>query len=138
MAFLALRRFGLEYPYAAESDYYNWILNGLREFWEIATVLRLAAQAFSKQYCLTPSRARGSCIAWASFKTGAPKLSAALIFLWLLSFYQEKESNNDFLKYSTVLASPVSASTFGDQSSTFFASEISGLRCFGSSWGRGR
>jgi len=29
----------------------------------------------------------------ASFKTGAPKLSAALIFLWLLSFYQEKESN---------------------------------------------
>jgi hypothetical protein len=80
MAFLALRRFGLEYPYAAESDYYNWILNGLREFWEIATVLRLAAQAFSKQYCLTPSRARGSCIAWASFKTVAPKLSAALIF----------------------------------------------------------
>jgi len=34
-----------------------------------------------------------SCNAWASFKTGAPKLSAALIFLWLLSFYQEKESN---------------------------------------------
>jgi len=34
-----------------------------------------------------------SCIAWASFKTGAPKLSAALIFLWLLSFYQEKESD---------------------------------------------
>jgi hypothetical protein len=34
-----------------------------------------------------------SYIAWASRKTRAPKLSAALIFLWLLSFYQEKESN---------------------------------------------
>jgi hypothetical protein len=34
-----------------------------------------------------------SCIACASLKTGAPKLSAALIFLWLLSFYQEKESD---------------------------------------------
>jgi hypothetical protein len=34
-----------------------------------------------------------SCIAWASLKTVAPKLSAALIFLWLLSFYQEKESD---------------------------------------------
>jgi hypothetical protein len=53
-----------------------------------------------------------SCIAWARRKTGAPKLSAALIFahnllflkvfassplrgsvLWLLSFNQEKESN---------------------------------------------
>jgi hypothetical protein len=34
-----------------------------------------------------------SCIAWASLKTGAPKLSEALIFLWLLSFYQEKESD---------------------------------------------
>jgi hypothetical protein len=39
-----------------------------------------------------------SCIAWASRKTGAPKLSAALIFLWLLSFYQEKESNMDLDK----------------------------------------
>jgi hypothetical protein len=34
-----------------------------------------------------------SCIAWASLKTGAPKLSEALIFLWLLSSYQEKESD---------------------------------------------
>jgi hypothetical protein len=34
-----------------------------------------------------------SCIAWASLKTVAPKLSAALIFLWLLSLYQDKESN---------------------------------------------
>jgi hypothetical protein len=51
--------------------------------------------AFSKQYCLSETEARGgaSCIAWASLETGAPKLSAALIFLWLLSFYQEKESN---------------------------------------------
>jgi hypothetical protein len=28
-----------------------------------------------------------------SLKTIAPKLSVALIFLWLLSFYQEKESD---------------------------------------------
>jgi len=53
------------------------ILKGLREFWEIATVLKLAVVAISKQYCLTLSRAKGSCIAWASWKTVAPKLSAA-------------------------------------------------------------
>jgi hypothetical protein len=58
--------------------------------------LRLAARALSKQYCLSaPREERGgtSCIAWARLKTGAPKLSEALIFLWLLSFYQEKESD---------------------------------------------
>jgi hypothetical protein len=59
--------------------------------------LRLAAVAKSKQYCLSDAEARcgASCIACASRKTGAPKLSAALIFLWLLSFYQEKESDMD-------------------------------------------
>jgi len=31
----------------------QWISNGLREFWEIATVLKLAALAYSKQYCLS-------------------------------------------------------------------------------------
>jgi hypothetical protein len=31
----------------------GWIYYGLREFWEIATVLRLAAMALSKQYCLS-------------------------------------------------------------------------------------
>ena len=56
-------------------------------FWDIATVLKLAEVALSKQYCLTPSEARGSCIAGASRKTGAPKLSAALNFLWLLSLF---------------------------------------------------
>jgi len=50
-------------------------LNDLRLFWEKATVLRLAAKALSKQYCLSDTEARGgaSCIAWASRKTGAPK-----------------------------------------------------------------
>ncbi len=81
---------------------------------------------------------RPSRIAWARLKTGAPKLYAALIFLWLLSFYQEKESNNDFLKYSTVFVRPISTSTFGDQFNSFLAREISGFRCFGSSCGRGR
>ena len=32
-----------------------------------------------------------SCIAWASRKTGGPKLSAALNFLWLLFLFQDKE-----------------------------------------------
>jgi hypothetical protein len=73
----------------------NWVSKGLREFWEKATVLRLAAKACCKQYCLTLSNAKGSCIAWASRKTGAPKLSAALNFLWLLSLFQDKESNMD-------------------------------------------
>jgi hypothetical protein len=30
-----------------------WISDGLREFWEKATVLKLAAGAISKQYCLS-------------------------------------------------------------------------------------
>ena len=34
-----------------------------------------------------------SGIARASLKTISPKLSVALIFLWLLSYYQEKESD---------------------------------------------
>jgi hypothetical protein len=33
--------------------YYFWISNGLREFLEIATVLKFAVGAFSKQYCLS-------------------------------------------------------------------------------------
>jgi hypothetical protein len=55
---------------------------------------------------LTPSLSRGSCIAWASLKTGAPKLSAALIFLWLLSFYQEKESDIFLKNKRTEVSSP--------------------------------
>jgi hypothetical protein len=57
--------------------------------------LRLAAVAKSKQYCLSDAEVRGgaSCIACASRKTGAPKLSAALIFLWFLSLHQDKERN---------------------------------------------
>jgi hypothetical protein len=45
-----------------------WILTGLREFWVIATVLRLAAWAWCKQYCLRRIRQLAettSCIAWA-------------------------------------------------------------------------
>ena len=54
-----------------KSEYSNWISNGLREFWDKATVLRLAAVAKSKQYCLSDAEARGgaSCIAWARRKT---------------------------------------------------------------------
>jgi hypothetical protein len=69
-----------------------WISPGLREFWEEATVLRLAAVACSKQYCLTPSGARGSCIAWARRKTEAPKLSAALIFFGY--FFVSRQKSN--------------------------------------------
>jgi hypothetical protein len=35
-----------------------WVSNGLREFWEIASVMRLAARALSKQYCLSEQRER--------------------------------------------------------------------------------
>ena len=53
----------------------SWISNGLRLFWDIATVFRLAVLAFCKQYCLSDAEERGgaSCIAWASLETGAPK-----------------------------------------------------------------
>ena len=75
------------------------ISNGLREFWDKAIFFRLAAQAIGKQYCLSDaerSRGRASCIAWASVKTIAPKFSAALNFLWLLSLFQDKERNKGF------------------------------------------
>jgi hypothetical protein len=35
------------------------ISNGLREFWEIATVLKIAAWALNKQYCLSDTPAGG-------------------------------------------------------------------------------
>ena len=35
-----------------------WISNGLREFWEKATVLKLAARVCSKQYCLSECNER--------------------------------------------------------------------------------
>jgi len=49
-----------------------WVSTGLREFWEIAIGLKLAARALSKQYCLSDaerSRGRTNCIACASRKT---------------------------------------------------------------------
>jgi len=45
MAMLALRRFVLEYSLVWKSEYYNWVSEGLREFWEKATVLSFAARA---------------------------------------------------------------------------------------------
>jgi len=47
------------YPLAPSTMNFNnimrtfWISNGLREFWKIATVLKIAARAFCKQYCLS-------------------------------------------------------------------------------------
>ena len=38
----------------------SWISNGLRLFWEIAIVFRLAMVAFSKQYCLSDPAKRES------------------------------------------------------------------------------
>jgi len=35
-----------------------WISNGLREFWEIATILKLAVMACCKQYCLSEQSER--------------------------------------------------------------------------------
>jgi len=39
-------------------DFVFWISTGLREFWERATVLKLAARACSKQYCLSECNER--------------------------------------------------------------------------------
>jgi len=43
---------------AVNTEYVYWISNGLREFWEEATVLKLAAGAFCKQYCLSECNER--------------------------------------------------------------------------------
>jgi len=60
-----------------------------------ATVLRLAARGLSKQYCLRDPPVGGDRVVLRgqAEKQEAPKLSAALNFLWLLSLFQDKESN---------------------------------------------
>jgi hypothetical protein len=82
----------------SQNDSCFWILSGLREFWEIAIVLRLAAVAFSKQYCLSEAKARSgaSCIAWASRKTVAPKFSAALIFAHNFNYFLRVFASSPF------------------------------------------
>ena len=60
------------------------ILSGLREFWEKATVLRLAGKAFLKQYCL--SRPKGGelyCVG--KSKNRSPKILCSLEFYSLRS-----------------------------------------------------
>jgi hypothetical protein len=41
------------FGFAPAPLFLKWILKGLREFWEKVTVLRLAARACCKQYCLS-------------------------------------------------------------------------------------
>jgi hypothetical protein len=50
----------------SQNSFCFWILKGLREFWEKATVLKLVAMDLSKQYCLRRNEVTTSCIAWAS------------------------------------------------------------------------
>jgi hypothetical protein len=66
----------------------SWISTGLREFWDKATVLRLAALACCKQYCLTPSEAEGELYCVGKAQNRSPKIICSLDFLFL--FYQEK------------------------------------------------
>ena len=44
------------------------------EFWDKATVLKLAARAYSKQYCLTPSEVSGELYCVGKLKNRSPKI----------------------------------------------------------------
>jgi hypothetical protein len=70
--------------------YYFWISNGLREFWEKATVLKLAARACSKQYCLTPSEASGELYCVGKLKNRSPKIICSLDFS-LVTFFASRQ-----------------------------------------------
>jgi len=52
MALTALQNFAPFPVCHRASKVFVWISNGLREFWDKATVLKLAAVACCKQYCL--------------------------------------------------------------------------------------
>jgi hypothetical protein len=78
----------------------KWISNGLREFWGKAKVLKLAAGACCKQYCLSDPAYAGERVVLrgqASKQEPQSRIlgTAALNFLWLLSLFQDKESNMD-------------------------------------------
>lgn len=90
MALLALRRFELVYSLVGKSEYYNWVLNGLREFWEIATILKLAAMAISKQYCLTPSEVSGELYCVGKLQNSSPKILCSLD-LSLVAFFASRQ-----------------------------------------------
>jgi hypothetical protein len=63
-----------------------WILIGLRTFWVKVIVLKPAAMACCKQYCLRSSAKRSDelyCVG--RLKNKNPKMFCSLDFLWLLS-----------------------------------------------------
>jgi hypothetical protein len=74
-----------------------WISQGLREFWDKATVLKLAAWAYSKQYCLSdPAQRDRELYCMSKLKNRRPKIICSLSAsrrIWLLSLFQDKESN---------------------------------------------
>jgi hypothetical protein len=62
---------------------------GLREFWEKATVLKLAAKAFSKQYCLRrPKADELYCVG--KLKNRSPKIICSLD-LSLVTFFVSRQ-----------------------------------------------
>ena len=68
-----------------------WISNGLRLFWKIATVLRLAARALSKQYCLSPASTGRFVLHGLAERQEPQNNLPALIFLCYFLFIKEKK-----------------------------------------------
>ena len=62
-----------------------WISNGLREFWEIATVLKIAARACCKQYCLRRTK-DDELYCVGKLKNRSPKIICSLDF-FLVTFF---------------------------------------------------
>jgi hypothetical protein len=84
----------LHLHYAINIENIFWISTGLREFWEIATVLRLAASAYCKQYCLrsTPREVEEDdelyCVG--KLKNRSPKIICSLEFS-LVTFFVSRQ-----------------------------------------------
>jgi hypothetical protein len=68
-----------------------WISQGLREFWDKATVLKLAAWAYSKQYCLSdPAQRDRELYCVGKLKNRSPKIICSLDFSLVTFFLSRK------------------------------------------------
>jgi hypothetical protein len=66
------------------------IYDGLREFWDIATVLKLVARAYSKQYCLRRTQ-DDELYCVSELKNRSPKIICSLDLFWLLFSIKRKK-----------------------------------------------
>ena len=67
-----------------------WISIGLREFWEIATVLKLAERACCKQYCMRRTK-DDELYCVGKLKNRNPKIICSLDLFWLLFSIKRKK-----------------------------------------------